>query len=234
MRVKLTEHAVERLKPGRQRCEVTDESIGRVPGFVLAIGSPGKKTDSVLYRFRGRQQRYVIGPASVWTLAQARDPGREVLRAARLGEDMAAKPPAAATFDAMAEEWMTRHVIPRKRPRSVAEDRRVLDLEVLPKFGKLPAAEVTRADVLKIIDAIVKRGSIHGAGNILATICAVFNWGVSQDLVPSNPCNGLKRPAPIRTRSRVLSDDELRRRCSGRVGTKSTWTPRPGQSRPIA
>jgi len=38
----------------------------------------------------------------------------------------------------------------------------------------------------------------------------VFTWAVSEDLVISTPCLGLRTPTPERPRERVLSCDEIR------------------------
>ncbi len=50
----------------------------------------------------------------------------------------------APTVKDLAEDYMTRHALPNKRPASVRNDRAMLDNIVLPKLGSLKVTEVSR------------------------------------------------------------------------------------------
>src|SRR5688500_17667737 len=47
------------------------------------------------------------------------------------------------------------------------------------------------------------------AHRVLATVRKMFNWGISQDLLETNPCHKLAAPSPERQRDRVLTEKEI-------------------------
>jgi integrase len=74
-----------------------------------------------------------------------------------------------------------------------------------PRWGKLQASTITRADVNALmarIDAPVL------ANQVLAAVSAVFTWAVREDILLTNPCKLVARN-PVRSRERVLSDSEV-------------------------
>jgi integrase len=92
-------------------------------------------------------------------------------------------------------------------------------------FGGLlntPATALTRADVKKAIEAkrtkkIKKHGRSRVEGgpgavrNAVTSLCAAYNWALSEELIDRNPLDGLKLPPKGPDRERVLSTDEARR-----------------------
>jgi integrase len=82
--------------------------------------------------------------------------------------------------------------------------------EVLSLWGKRTVHDITRRDVLDLLDGIVSRGSPVTANRVLAAIRKMFNWAVERDILPASPCAGVKPPSAEQSRDRVLTDDELR------------------------
>jgi integrase len=82
--------------------------------------------------------------------------------------------------------------------------------EVLSRWGQRPAHSIMRADVNKLLRDIVVRGAPVASNRVLAAIRKMFNWAVGEDILSSSPCAGVSRKADEESRSRVLSDDELR------------------------
>jgi integrase len=117
-----------------------------------------------------------------------------------------------ATFERVAREYLERHAKPKKR--SWREDARILAHDVLPRWRRRPARDVTPRDVRALLDRIVARGAPIQANRTLAVVRRVFNWASAPDraLVPQgyNPCRGLERPAAERARERVLDAGEIR------------------------
>jgi len=77
-------------------------------------------------------------------------------------------------------------------------------------WGDRDIRSIVKADVLKVLDGILAEGLPSAANNAFVTIRKFFNWCVERGLVDTNPCAGIRRPAKTKSRSRVLSDDELR------------------------
>ena len=88
----------------------------------------------------------------------------------------------------------------------------------IPRWGKLQAAAITRADVKTLMGKIAAPIS---ANQTLAAISAVYTWAVKEELVPANPARGVIRN-PTKTRERVLGASEL----SAVLGGRSTASSR--------
>ena len=102
--------------------------------------------------------------------------------------------------------------IPKKR--SWGEDRRKLDVEVLPSWGERPVQEITRRDVRQLVDGIARRGAPVQANRVRALLHTMFGWALERDIVDANPATGTPRPGGSekkRERDRVLTPDELRK-----------------------
>ena len=67
---------------------------------------------------------------------------------------------------------MDRWAIPRKRTH--AEDQRMLDKDVIPCIGSMRMVDVTRADIVAVIDRISKRGAPISANRHPSTVETVF------------------------------------------------------------
>lgn len=57
----------------------------------------------------------------------------------------------------------------------------------------------------------MRRGAPIHANRVRGLISVMFNFAIGRDLIEYNPAYKVPRPAPERTRERVLTDDELRR-----------------------
>ena len=81
------------------------------------------------------------------------------MRARRLlGEIADGKDPAAVrdaqravpSFKEFSERYLTEHAVPRKKPRSVEEDRRNLRLHIWPELAKRRLTDITDSDVARL------------------------------------------------------------------------------------
>ena len=77
----------------------------------------------------------------------------------------------------------------------------------MPHWGKLKAADITRADVKTMMTRIEAPVL---ASRTLAAASAIFAWAIREDILKANPCAKVERNE-VRSRERVLSDGELPR-----------------------
>jgi len=103
-------------------------------------------------------------------------------------------------------EYLERHA---SQKRSGHEDRRILEKDVVPLWGRRKAMDIRRRDVIQLLDAIHDRGAPIAANRTLALIRKVFNWAIGRDLVESNPCAQVKPVAKENQRDRALSAEEI-------------------------
>ena len=72
----------------------------------------------------------------------------------------------APTVAVLADEYLEKWAKPRKR--SWREDERILQKDVLPEWGRRKAKDITRRDVIRLLDGIVDRGAGIMANRTLA------------------------------------------------------------------
>jgi integrase len=218
--ITLTQRAVEALKaPATGRAEYFDRVL---PGFGLRVAAGGRKTWFVMYRVGGKKVRETIGTLAVVSkVEQARDLARDSLRQAQAGvhpveQRRAAKQTATVnaqnpnSFRAVGDLYIERYASKNTKPSTWREARRQLEIDVFPKWGDRPIREITRHDVVELLDGITDRGSPVQANRTLARLRTLFNWAVDREIIAASPVTRMKRPTVEKERSRTLSDAEIR------------------------
>ena len=164
----------------------------------------GAKSYVIQYRNRqtGRSWRKTIGKhGPLMTLHQARDIARGYLADAMRGADPIVERAArhdGRTMRDLARDYMSKHAIPKKRPRSAAMDQSMLDNKVLPPLGSLDVGDVTHADIQSLHNGLA--GTPYQANRVLALLSKMFElaarWGWRTD----NPVRGVPRKQPKKSR----------------------------------
>jgi integrase len=86
----------------------------------------------------------------------------------------------------------------------------IIDSEIARgSLGAMRPEEITRQHVRDLMRRIAEDRP-YWANRTFEVIRRVFTWAVSEDLVLSTPCLGLRKPTLERPRDRVLSSDEIR------------------------
>ena len=209
---RLTDAAVRALKSPSTQLDYWSKDV---PGFGVRVSPAGRKTFFQRYRLNGRQRRLSLGIYPATSLASAQRKARKTLglvaddidpaqtkRDQRLGD----------TFADLSEIYLEKHAI---KKRSFAEDRRIVNNELLPHWRTIKAKDLRRADVRVLLERIAERPAPIMANRVLAVIRKMYNFGISRDLVENNPCAQLERPGKERHRDRVLTDGEIRQFWSG-------------------
>jgi site-specific recombinase XerC len=75
---------------------------------------------------------------------------------------------------------------------------------VLPAWSGRRAQDITKRDVLDLLDGIVDRGAPIHANRVLAAVRKLFSWCIERDILTASPCTGLKAPATEQSRDRLL------------------------------
>ena len=208
--MKLTDRQVKNLKSKPERYEVWE---GR--GFGIRVFPSGIKSWVYMYRFNGKSKRITFGNYPKMSVAEAHaafgkaladlekeiDPGATLVNLNR--EDRQTP-----TVEALALEYIEKWAKPRKR--SWEEDERILTKDVIPHLGKQKARNVSRRDIVMLLDKVLERGAPIAANRTLAVVRRMFNFAVERDIIPNTPCYGFKAPTKENRRDRVLSFDEIK------------------------
>ena len=210
--MRLTVKNVEGMRPGAERREIPD---AHMPGLYLVLQPSGAKSWAVRYRHRRISRKHTIGAYPALGLKDARELGAKALRAVAEGRDpgrekLLARSAKADSVERVVEEFLERHVRRSNRPRTAQGTERLLRQHVLPHWRGRMVHDITRRNVLDILDRVVDGGAPITANRVFAAVRKFFNWCTARDILAASPCAGVKPPTTERARDRVLSDDELR------------------------
>lgn len=214
---KLTKKAVDALPVQKgERSVVWDTAVN---GFgVRATG--GGRTYFVRYRVgTGRnapRKDFTIGKhGAPWTVEQARTEATRILGLVADGNDPQAEKVAKRqkderrTFDAVAQNFLTRHVDRNLKPTTARDYRRIIENRLIPAWSERYVGDVQRADILDLLDEIEDKAPVM-ARLVFSVTRRLFGFAVERGLIESNPCIGLRAAPAPKARDRVLTDDELR------------------------
>ena len=226
----LTPITIANLRSRNARFEVPD---GGCVGLRVLVQPSGFKSWHLRYRFRGVPRNLTLGPVLIesrkgeqfvateappaldtpLTLADARALATNALRQAKSGIDPAAlkrqqksDAPGDDTVRSVGVEYLKRHA----HLRSIAQ--REHDLELLCKgLGARPIASVKRSDLVRLQDKIEAERGPASADRVGSTWGNLAAWHASRvDDYRPPLLRGAKRNK-AGARSRVLTDDEIRR-----------------------
>lgn len=217
----MTDTAIKNLKPRDSKYYIHGDMSNGRHGFAICVYPASQKYPSgtkswfFIYRFEGKRCFLPLGKYPTMSLADA---SRELERhwqvfasgknPATVEEDKKIELEAAPTVKKLAEEYIERHAMANKK--SWLEDQRILEKEVYPAWGKRKAQDITKRHVNDLLDKVVDRGSPQTANNIFKIIRKMFNWAVEKDRLKISPCLGVKAPAAITAKDRVLSAAEIK------------------------
>ncbi len=115
----------------------------------------------------------------------------------------------AYTFADLAADYLERHA--KLRKRTWRDDSAKLNLYVLPRIGKTKACDVTKRDIIEIIDHIaLEREALVQADRTKALLSSIFNWGQDEDLVQHNPADRIRKRSTRKRRTRLFTHEELK------------------------
>jgi integrase len=200
---RLTDRSARSTKPETAAFNVWD-TYQR--GLVLQVQPTGQRAFKFVYS-RGRPRWYHIGDAAIGVDA-ARAIAAEVMVEVARGKDPVAERMAGrgtGTFGELASRYVEGYA--KKKNKSWRQADALVQKHLTPRWGKLDAKSMTRADVRAAVGRIE---SPSVANQVRLAASAIFTWAVKQEIVTVNPCIGIDGNK-MQSRGRVLSDGELPR-----------------------
>jgi len=209
--MKFTDLFIKNLQPPDKKTYVRETE-----GFSLRVMPSGAKTFLFIYTFDGRRKEMNLGNYPDTTLAEARirlisaksllaqgkDPGAQEREAK---EERRRTPFVSDFVDEFIEKYAKEH------NRSWKEIERALKAEIVPRWGKRKLTDITRRDLVLVLDEIKERGAPVMANRVLAYTRKMFSWAVSERAVlDSHPFLMMSRPSKETSRERALSEAEIR------------------------
>jgi integrase len=226
---KLTDMALKALPkaPEGKRPITWDASLEH---FGVRVTDRGVKTFVVVKRIKGKNApiTHVIGTYPTMSLSTARIQAKQAIEMIASGvvprevmrrEMEAEKGRAATTFEAVARDFIAKHLV---NNRTHTESERIINTYLLPRFGKHQFAEVRRREIADLMDDLAagkfktEEGATLGgpvmADRVRACLSKMANWYAARNEDYVSPIiPGMARTSPKdRARDRILSDHELR------------------------
>jgi integrase len=209
---KLTKAFIDGIRPGERDAIYWDTET---KGFGLKVTPKGRMVFVVMHRPKGHvgaAKKYTIGKFGEFTVQKARDRAQEVLLEGRKGHDLGARERAEKhrsvtdRIDSLAVDFLAKHA---SQNRTHKETKRILEREMLPAIGKRSIHDITKHDVIGIVERVAERGSMTMANRTLATVRKFFNWCLSRGVIDSSPAHRVAAPFKEKSRDRVLNDTEI-------------------------
>ena len=222
MKRNLTDRTLKSLKPTKPGTHTDVWDLG-FPGFGVRVSDTGRRTFVLTARYPGSKNptRRKLGVYDQMSLEEAREKARGWIKLIAKGIDPESAEEAARhvalrkqenTFLAVTEEFFKRHL---SKTRQFKKAEGVIRREFVSRWAARPITEITRRDVLAVVDGLVDAGKPYQAHNVLGYARRIFNWAISRGVygLQNSPCDRM-RPKEIigakKARTRVLNEDELR------------------------
>jgi integrase len=203
---KLTDAFINKLESGEKPFLTWDTQQF---GLVIQTQPTGVSSFKCIYRFNSKPRWVTIGRVDAVRLEDARTEVADILRDIRHGKDPGAERRAKrskGTLEELHARYINEHAKKKNKSWKKTEDN--MKGHVIPRWGKLPAELITRADVKKLMTDLEDRPTL--ANLMLSSVSAVFSWAVKEEILKFNPCMKIDRNE-LHSRERTLSHTELQK-----------------------
>ena len=184
-------------------------------GFGLRITSNGAKSYVYQYRLGGREapkKRATIGRhGSPWTPTSARKEAERLAQLVGQGIDPAEhdrerrRQAVDLAFSTYAKLFVDGHLKSAWKDWEIGD--RLLTAEAVPVLKAKALPLIKRSDIAAVLDRMNDRPAAARLAH--ATLRKLFKWAEGRGDLERSPMDGMKAPAGVAARDRVLSDDDL-------------------------
>ena len=194
-------------------------------GLYLRARPSGNKTWLYRYKLDNKQKWLELGTYPTLPLSSARleaqkakaqrkdgeDPvsTKKQLKVSRIAEN--ARLEARISVTELFDRWEKLELCNHKNKG--VEIRRMFEKDVLPAIGALPVEDVKKANISKIVDAILERGVDRTAKMILALMRQMFRFAQDRDIIEVDPTATIRKSKIGKLdmpRDRYLSEAEIK------------------------
>ena len=195
----LTALAIKNLKPKAALYRVADSG-----GLCLEVSPSGGKLWRWRYTFNGKGQMLALGKYPEVTLEQARRKRDEARVLVKGGKHPTREKNAQKlrqivegehTFEKVARHWMElkgKNLNEKYHKQSLVR----LEMHVFPMIGALPIKEIAIPNVVRVVEANGKRGTLATAQWIKQAISQVFRYATQRGLCQFNPAADMRDLLP--------------------------------------
>jgi integrase len=197
-----------------------DETI---TGLCLRVTKAGSKLWSFVYRVKGGGPQWLsLGSYPALPLVKAREAAKGLRRAVDEGRDPVAEkkaaeaaaliPPAPEAPVMTVSKFAPAFIKFQKgKKKSWRDDQQKVNAYLIPAWGDLPVAAITRKMVAELLTNIAGQGLTVGVNRIQSCISRLFAVAIDQGLYEDvNPTARMMKRFKEKARTRVLTEKEIR------------------------
>ena len=205
---KLTKRFVEAIIPDTKKTLIYWDTELR--GFGVVVLPSGRRTYCIQYRNTNRiKKRLKIGVYGQLNTEEARNLAKKYLGDIAHGEDPAAKKKENRELPLiknLAQDYLDRYAEPRKRKRSIEEDKKLLQNIILPSIGNERVKDISRRTIESLHLQLEK--TPYQANRVLALLSKMFSLANAWEWRDDNPVKGIERYQEEK-RDRWLNKEEI-------------------------
>lgn len=218
--IRLTKAVVDTARPGQT---ISDSEVR---GFRLVVSRNGTRRFVASYRIKGRSSMKALGTYPTFTVQEAREAAREVLRKVRGGvdpheEERAAKEADEAARNAptvrdLATAYLDDYAPSQALRAATVKHARQLSTLAIAAMGAKKVEAVTITDIRKLHGetraAGIESGNkgVYQANRLLALLSKMFAIAIERGWRTDNPCKGVRK-FPEEPRWQNLSEGQVKR-----------------------
>jgi integrase len=221
----LTSRFVEAAKPKRNaagelvRTEYPDSAS---VGLYLIVQASSSRTKSWAFRYhhRGKTGKKTLGRAGAGGLTLSAARAAAANHRHRLEQGVGVTSVTSVTpesggggdkIETAVAAFLELHARRKTRASTARQTEGILNGIVLPAWRGRSIGSIRKRDVIELVESVAASGRGYFANRTLAALSKLFNWLVARDALAASPVTGVERPHKEEARTRILSDDELRR-----------------------
>ena len=196
----------------------------KATGLYLRVYSTGLGAFVHRYKIKGRRRAFSLPgielkPASTEKIISAAITEARAIHAVQRAQVKAGNDPAIErdlqaraiaampTVEQFADTYIQLHAKARKK--SWAEDKRYLDVDVIPALGALALDKVKRSHIIALLDKKQLAGAMVARNRLISVLSKFFNFAKDRGHdIGINPASGIDKPEE-KSRTRALSHDEI-------------------------
>lgn len=184
-------------------------------GLYLLVQPGGARYWRLKYRLQGREKVLALGSYPEVTLRQARDLTLDARRLLAQGVDPSVKrkqekAQRISTLEAVAREW-----IPQARGTALVTQGKILrrlEIDVFPRIGSHPIADINAASLLDMLRKVEARGAHETAHRLRIDLQRIFTYAIATQRAVANPAVGLDealKPVVVKHRAAITEPSEI-------------------------
>lgn len=178
----LNNKQIDGLKPTGRAYKVTD-----FDGLYLFVSTTGTKTWRYNHKVNGKYQTKTYGRYPLMSIVEA----RKVHHGFKYQVDSEVQ--SGLTFEQAARKWMSVHLPKLKNAKHKLQIGNTLEEFIYPSLGHTLISEITRKELVKVVQAIDERGITETAHRVAGRVKQVFDYAVDLGEIDVNPAIGLTR-----------------------------------------